>query len=325
MLLDVERNQRFENAIHYWVYRHFSSSTNDPLRVIDLGCGSGLLSAFVIESARALGRSDDVRLYSIEANAHRAELARETLRKHGVANAKVIHKISTQVKLTDLDGCPCNLLVSETLGTFPHYERVQVFVSDLFERGLLCDASPTVPMTMRLFATPYALKAELSRSGVASVYAGLLAPGGPFVMDRDVGMCAHQDILLRDGRSVHIIPERRIRDDFAPFDTTIEVDRSKRCDAVRVLVAEWECTLAPGITLSNTVGSVSRLDAHAYASRIHNWGFNLLRLPDGGNEATLTVRVTCDGVDVKRVTELLSRARRKRKRTTPAERQARVG
>lgn len=309
MLLDAERNEAFRTAISFAVNRQ-----KGDLRVIDLGCGTGLLSVFVIDAAVKADKGCTI--YGIEANAYRASLARNNVsrkiesygrRQRTRLKFKVVEKLSTKATLPDIENEQCNLLVTETLGTFPHYEKQQIWVSDLLGRGILRGGAFTVPARQRLTVTPYVLRSDdaavrMSDSGVATVYEDLCKQLSPpcaasFRQDREFGLSPHASILKSDGAAFTLFDED-IRINFSAKNVAVSLVAAQAAHrgCLRFLVAEWECDMGDGSRLSNTVDAVSRLSPHNYVCRLNNWGFNLLPLPPGA--VTLNLRVTRDGVDV---------------------------
>ena len=132
MLNDVDRNAKFDLAIREAVAA--LAPEVGRVRVLDLGAGSGLLSMMA-------ARAGADKVYAVERSALLSQLGPETLRRNGFGvgpgeRVSWLAKSSRDVALADLDGAPCDVLVSETLGVTVLDEQALGFMADARARLL---------------------------------------------------------------------------------------------------------------------------------------------------------------------------------------------
>lgn len=137
MLADRERTRRLEQAIRETV------KAGDV--VLDLGCGSGILSCF---ACRAGAR----RVYAIEA-APVMVLAQQVCRANGVADRVVFtNAMSIQAALAE----PVDVLVTETIGNIGLDEGILGWVLDARSR-FLKPGGIVIPHALELLVSPVEL------------------------------------------------------------------------------------------------------------------------------------------------------------------------
>lgn len=119
--------------------------------VIDLGCGSGILSFFACQAGAA-------RVYSID-NTRMADTAAYLARHLGFADrVTVIHKESREVELPER----ANVLISETLGVTGFDEGIAGSVKDARAR-LLADGARILPCRIGVSLVPVELDYDYDR------------------------------------------------------------------------------------------------------------------------------------------------------------------
>ncbi|HYI08812.1 MAG TPA: 50S ribosomal protein L11 methyltransferase [Thermoanaerobaculia bacterium] len=134
LLADETRTRAYRDAIR---------ATVQPGDVVlDLGCGSGILSFFALEAGAA-------RVYAID-RGHMADVAQFLSRHLGVAGQMtVLHETSTGVELPER----ADVLVTETMGVLIFDENMLSFVLDA-RRRLLRENAAMVPQRVALAIVP---------------------------------------------------------------------------------------------------------------------------------------------------------------------------
>lgn len=108
--------------------------------VLDLGCGTGVLSLFACEAGAS-------KVYAIE-QTHMADVARVLVRRAGLQDRiEIVHDVSTMAELPER----ANVLVTETIGSFAFDEQILSAVLDARERLLVAGAR-VVPRQLALSA-----------------------------------------------------------------------------------------------------------------------------------------------------------------------------
>jgi protein arginine N-methyltransferase 1 len=134
MLTDSVRTSSLQRAIE--------STVKQGDTVVDLGCGTGLLSYF---ACRAGAR----KVYAIEMNGI-IDVARKISTANGFADRIVfINGMSTEVALPEL----ADVIVTETVGNFGLEEGILTWMRDAKDRFLKPDGA-IIPRTMQVFIAP---------------------------------------------------------------------------------------------------------------------------------------------------------------------------
>ena len=116
--------------------------------VIDLGCGSGVLSLFACEAGAR-------KVYAIE-HTHMADVARVLVRRAGLEDRiEIVHDLSTLIDLPER----ADVLVTETIGSFAFDEQILSAVLDARAR-LLAPGARVLPRRLTLSAAAAELPAD---------------------------------------------------------------------------------------------------------------------------------------------------------------------
>jgi SAM-dependent methyltransferase len=119
--------------------------------VVDLGCGSGILSFLACEAGAA-------QVYAIDSG-HMADVATYLARHLGVSDrVTVFHELSTNVVLPRR----ADVLVTETMGSLGYDEHMLGFILDARKR-LLRDGAALVPRSVALHAVPVEIPAVYNK------------------------------------------------------------------------------------------------------------------------------------------------------------------
>eukprot|EP01012_Entosiphon_sulcatum_P007459 TRINITY_DN13790_c0_g1_i1.p1 TRINITY_DN13790_c0_g1~~TRINITY_DN13790_c0_g1_i1.p1 ORF type:complete len:681 (-),score=96.53 TRINITY_DN13790_c0_g1_i1:6-2018(-) len=111
MLHDAERNKKYKEGI-YAAVEHLKRTNSAPITVLDIGCGSGLLSMFALQAGCS-------HAYAIECNPTIAEIAVENFEKNNLSESVTLlmhHSTSLSVP-KDIPVRP-QLMVGELLDTW---------------------------------------------------------------------------------------------------------------------------------------------------------------------------------------------------------------
>ena len=161
MLDDADRNALYERAISQCVAR-FSAEQGRPPLVLDLGCGTGMLSIFAL-------RAGARHVVALDVNRHMAELARRALDAEGFKRGRCERGGQFEVVCGSLrrgrtrasyaPAAPFDVLVSEILGTLATsegiYEHTQA-VLPFLNRFAAANAAPAAPAE-RVYVVPAAV------------------------------------------------------------------------------------------------------------------------------------------------------------------------
>ena len=120
MLDDRDRNVKYELAIQRTIEQFRAEQGRAP-RVVDLGCGTGMLSVFALRHGAA-------HVVALDLNKHMCELCKRTLSAEGFSKKQyqvvcgTVKKGNTRTSYTPSE--PFDLLVSEILGTLATSEGI---------------------------------------------------------------------------------------------------------------------------------------------------------------------------------------------------------
>lgn len=272
MLLDVDRNRAFRDACETMI-RQFQRDHGTLPRVLDMGAGTGLLSLYCAR----LGCD----VVAIEGNADRVKIMRDNVARHQFSGSiTIVHGMSTQY------GEPgqFDAVVTETLATIPHFEKMYAFLADLYERGVVVmrDKMYCVPQQLTATVGTYRMPdttlvgdtgADLVLELTAEL-SGQKERGPPTFRQADeCYMTVHRSVLKPSAPPVQVFSAPA----WTKPEGTVFVD-VRRGDW---LVVEWDCILWHGdtpesiVVLHHTVQHVSSLSSLNYYSRIMQWGFRV--------------------------------------------------
>lgn len=153
MLRDNVRLNAFRRAIERRV-RQLGELTGEPVTVLDVGSGTGILSFFASKAGAK-------HVWGIEKRADVVLLASETAKANGLTNVSFIEKSSSQVKGSELNPRP-QLMVAEIIGDGVLEESILEFTIDARNR-LLASLEATgiakpmqmIPNRLEMYLFPY--------------------------------------------------------------------------------------------------------------------------------------------------------------------------
>ena len=139
MLNDTVRTHRFEKAI--------AENVKDKI-VIDIGCGTGILSFFAL-------RHGAKHVYAIDSNSKCIEYSKALAKTNNFKNITFINKSCFDVKLPQ----KADVLISEVIGNSPLSEHILDIFEDAKKRLLV--ANPIIiPQNLKIFAIPIEFSTE---------------------------------------------------------------------------------------------------------------------------------------------------------------------
>lgn len=307
MLMDESRNRTYERAIEE-VVQH----TPSPLFIIDLGAGTGLLSIMAHKAMTKYKKTGHI--YAIEGSTKYADIARCNFEANGIDACTLITKNSKKVTKRDVDYHSCNILITETLGTFCHYEKMQVFVRDLIDRNILDTNAQRIPQTHTMTVRQYNIRhmpfqTETAVRSVLRTHLQSLSPPNHevFVSEHDIGFPCSHETLVGVGKPV-VLFSKSTCDDFKPFTKIASFEGD--VVAPSLVVTEWTSQLTDNIMLCNTIESISDASNAQFTNRRHGWGFMLLPVYEN---TTFEFKITSDWVFVKNLKGNENNTSKKRK------------
>ena len=124
MLNDRVRNNAYSLAIFNRLKIILDNQKEKPIRILDIGTGTGLLSALCISQANKLNQS--IQIYACETNEFFIEISTKFLKSFNLENnVKVINKHSNKLSIKDdLD----NLKVKKILKNKTHVVLMVLFI-----------------------------------------------------------------------------------------------------------------------------------------------------------------------------------------------------
>ncbi len=207
--------------------------------VVDLGCGTGILSLFACEAGAS-------RVFAIDGG-HMADVAALVMRHAGVADrVTVLHEESTKVELP----VRADVLVTETMGPFGLDENIIGYVLDA-RRRLLRPGATIVPQRIAVEVVPLKLTDEYAQRIAwwsEPAYGFDLSPLRVFAANS-------RYFAWLEERWLMAAPARMIDVDLATTETTLASGRvtfiSDRDATLHGFGLWFRATLAEGITLTN--------------------------------------------------------------------------
>ena len=296
MLSDVERNLCYERAIAATIAAFVATEKRAP-RVLDVGAGTGLLSAMALRHGAAC-------VMALEANETVAALGEAQLQRSfgqpGDAPFQVGCGLSFGLgRPTEDEGGPFDMVVCELLGTMIHSESMYAYVWDLLMRGVVRHfgdrAAPrfyVVPQSAAMTVAPYRCAAATSiPTGIGyadmspifeAVYGAAAAPAAGAGRDRKLQWTQDEErrIMLatadreRLAEPVTVLQEHyNMVSGGVQYRPAISLQLPPGTDPKDVvLIAEWTCQLAEGVTLDHTLDGVAKLPDATRIARWINWG-----------------------------------------------------
>eukprot|EP01060_Flectonema_neradi_P005426 TRINITY_DN1361_c0_g1_i3.p1 TRINITY_DN1361_c0_g1~~TRINITY_DN1361_c0_g1_i3.p1 ORF type:complete len:377 (+),score=49.43 TRINITY_DN1361_c0_g1_i3:54-1184(+) len=125
MMNDHHRNECFKEAL-----REAIAQETSPVRVLDVGSGSGLLSLLAVQNGAA-------QVHAVEGNEALAEVSKKIITKNKMDDKiKVLTNMSVNVGLEDIGNKKADIMVSEVLGTLLLGESAIEYMADARDRLL---------------------------------------------------------------------------------------------------------------------------------------------------------------------------------------------
>lgn len=266
MLLDSDRAVQYYNAIESAVKEFIATEKRAPV-VLDVGCGTGLLTAFaLVAGAREVIAVDFDKTHI---NALPSRLGADRM-----ASVRSMHIESMDAnpfaRDPPVEGCAFDMLVSELLGTFSNSESAFDYLS-VYERHMVPHESGIryvvprrVTQTVRACTLPQHVQDVLLRRFPAA-----------FMPTELVGWLYEIEKPVYNADKVVIRVDRFTE---SPF--VCEQPRRKLHEGT--YVAEWVAELWTGILLQNTWTWSFAVDSHSKHARARNWGLMVFHVPKGG-------------------------------------------
>jgi hypothetical protein len=207
--------------------------------VVDLGCGSGVLSFFACEAGAA-------RVYAIDSG-HMADVASAMTRHLRLEDrVTVLHEESTRVRLPER----ANVLVTETMGATGLDEQMLGYVLDARGR-LLADDARIIPGRLEVFAAPVsygAMHDQLVGWWSEPRYGIDWSPLRAFAASSLAHIRLEKTALLADAVRVFDVDLRTFTDPFHTSDVTF---RANQPGTVHGFALWFVATLAPGVSFDS--------------------------------------------------------------------------
>jgi hypothetical protein len=209
--------------------------------VVDLGCGSGVLSFFACEAGAA-------RVYAIDSG-HMADVASVMTRHLRLEDrVTVFHEESTRVHLPER----ANVLITETMGATGLDEQMLAYVLDARGR-LLTDDARIIPGRLEVFAAPVSygsMHDETVGWWSDSRYGIDWSPLRAFAASSLAHIRLEKTTLLADAVRVFDVDLRTFND---LVHTSNVVFRANQPGTVHGFALWFETTLAPGVSFDSLV------------------------------------------------------------------------
>ncbi len=294
MLNDNQRNQTFQNAIST-IIQEFTIAQGRAPRVLDVGAGTGLLSIYAAQGGAEF-------VVGIEANEERAKICRKNVAKHGLQNViGVCNCISTDFTLETCGAQgPFDILVCELMGTMVHYEQMNKFISDLYDRRgvqtfLQANGKKKhycVPQHVEMWVQGYNYKKEDEDSGAELFFehSRQITYSTEFQQFDKFGIIPSLSCFST------VVNQNCVLIDQPTF-TKLHLKQVLFRNDSQYLFVEWKCRLWKDIWLENSIPNVSALPSNNFYARLMAWGFEVCIPPP--SSTSLLFLLTKDGIDVK--------------------------
>ena len=292
MLCDQDRNMAYRNAIFKAIVCFCHEQGRFP-RVLDVGAGTGLLSIFAAQGGAAS-------VVGLEANPKRAKIAKKNIKENAVTKrCTILTILSTQYTLKETEQ-PFDIVICELMGTMVHYERMNFFIHDLFERGIVSTFDKQkryiIPEQVKMWTRPFQRKINLL---ALSYYAGLdnvdkfivsIASEGQFQHHTSLSLIPHADFFEPIGDDSNIVLLVNQKTDQLIVKNTFDIKRVEaERDSIIFYFVEWKCVLFGETFIENSISAVSKLSASVFAARLSSWGFSVLALPPTSTKFAFSV------------------------------------
>lgn len=211
MLTDTDRNKAYEEAIKQCI-GDFKAKYKRAPSVVDMGAGTGLLTVYALKHGAAS-------VLAIEGNASRARRLKKSFGKD--PRVTVFHGFSTKFNTR----AQRDILVTETLGTWVHFEKQQEYIADLYDRGIVRQFEDGVRYVVPVYVLQWL---SIREPGEFATGAVLLGPG----TGRDV--TPYRDVtryrVKHDPETLVDVLWREILDKGLTEDTGFGMSQSMRLD-----------------------------------------------------------------------------------------------
>ena len=141
MLCDLDRNAQFREAIGKCI-EVFKRNVGRSPRVVDIGAGTGLLTHYALEAGAQC-------VTAIEGNAVRAGIVRDRFTRD--ERVEVFQGFSTDFLKGEEDFEPFDMVVTETLGTWAHFEKGHDYIKDFIQRRVVHSTDYIIPQRIKQF------------------------------------------------------------------------------------------------------------------------------------------------------------------------------
>lgn len=274
MLDDADRNRKYELAIRRCVADFRDANEGRTPLVLDVGCGTGLLSVFALSAG--------ARVLAVDANPMQVEASRETLSRVDVPSD--MWKVVPVSSVGDELGEGVDIIVSELMGTLVDGEDMYRILK-LYE-----------PCLNTCRGGPYVVPRRLTQTFRAVRLQGL-NPVALSCLNATLKECAEEGLYV-PSNALDLHPALYFEgDQLGPTIEFYEQDysggefsqRSVAAETMKVDVTgdgvcgvlEWKAELWSGVELRNTLEEYRSLPLRNAMSREGNWGFMLCHLPSG--------------------------------------------
>lgn len=259
LLCDPSRTKLYQTAIENAI-ESFEIHNNRSPRVLDLGCGTGLLGVLTL-------RCGAESVVSVDINDECVEMTREVARKwQGIASWEVVH--ADELDPNEL----YDMIVTEMMGTMVFSEDMKATIDSYTK--YLDQSVRGGPYVIPKSAQQYVSKAVLP-DGWLRTALGRVMCDDAFVGTNSINMHpACCDVRLSDKACVY-------EADFAIEDGETLHDVHVECDGRTLLFCEWSCRLWGDVWLHNTIQEYRCLTLGNAMGRECAWGFAIASPPIG--------------------------------------------
>ncbi|GMH75721.1 hypothetical protein TrST_g3064 [Triparma strigata] len=317
MLDDKDRNDLYSKAIQETISAFKVEQGRAP-RVLDLGCGTGMLSVFAL-------RHGAEHVTALDLNRNMVTLASRTLACCGFPRSSykvvcgTIKDAKTRTRTAFHPEQPFDILVSEILGTLATsenlYEHTQAVVPHMNKFSNVQGGVYVVPRKVTVTAGLYKFDGLFSGSSevhpIKQAFDGVL----PLMDGNDVILMSSQNLSfplhLMEPKLLGAEPTVIREDSFRVEEGKNSWVQKELCggfknitaDSVTLtgecyLVLEWTATLSEQTVLKNTVGQYQQFDIRNSHARHAQWGFLFGRVGDPDVQLQLdSVMVKASGWD----------------------------
>lgn len=311
MLLDDERREAFRNALKPFLMEvcqrfRVGADAAHPCRLIDFGCGTGLLTQLCFDVAKELRLH--IYVWLVDVNSDLLDLAGEVLTRSGFHSFSCIRGTLDRTKRTragatevgaDADFVttpwPANTvlahgLVSEILGTTAHSEGIHVYLPKALEfvmadeDGRKWAIPEKTSEYVAIYANPFFTHPHLKHIFTRIIQSDVFVAtndlcGSPVT---DASFLADQPPRFRALIDVNRYGKHETDDD------TVRQPLTQTVTPTDMVVLEWKAVLySSGDTSVTLTNALSKIDDDAFClpnpSKMNAWGF-LVAFPSSSME-----------------------------------------